>query len=176
MQEHIEYSVGSDDGKSITIKEVKTDFTGISFNIKFKYIGIVILLVVCCFFCGKYLKRVGVIDKISFDNSTHNKSFFCENGFVFKDSNTNVISREEILSLQDVEEFTFQRLLRMAINEIYARKGQIFNQGEVNDNYYRQYEWYNSTDKHEVEWAEFNEQEKENLRLLIMIEKEYGYR
>lgn len=61
-------------------------------------------------------------------------------------------------------------------NEIYARHGQLFNAGEVNDTHYQKYSWYRETNKHGVKWEEFNNFEKTNLRLLISIEEEYGYR
>ena len=64
----------------------------------------------------------------------------------------------------------------MSINEIYARHGQIFNAGEVNDAHYQKYIWYRETNKHVVEWDEFNDIEKTNLRFLILLEEEYGYR
>lgn len=69
-----------------------------------------------------------------------------------------------------------QTVLRMSINEIYARHGQLFNVGEVNDIHYQKYNWYRETNKHVVEWDEFNDIEKTNLRFLISIEEEYGYR
>ena len=40
----------------------------------------------------------------------------------------------------------------------------------------RKYNWYRETNKHVVEWDEFNDIEKANLRFLISIEEEYGYR
>lgn len=188
MQKHTNYFVGSDDGKSISFKEEKNAFIGPTCTIKFKHIGIIISLIICCLFCNKQLKTPSVTDKISFGDgkigneskvnkdSSYSDTFFSEDGFVFKDSNTKEISYEEIMALQNVDGPTFQRLIRMGINEIYSRRGQIFNAGGINDNYYRQYEWYNNTYKHMVKWEEFNEQEKANLRLLILIEEEYGYR
>lgn len=97
-------------------------------------------------------------------------------GFVFAKSSREVLSEEMVLALREDETVGFQRLLRMSINEIYARHGQIFNAGEVNDAHYQKYIWYRETNKHVVEWDEFNDIEKTNLRFLILLEEEYGYR
>lgn len=99
-----------------------------------------------------------------------------EDGFVFAKSSSEVLSEEMVLALREDETVGFQRLLKMSINEIYARHGQLFNAGEVNDTHYQKYSWYRETNKHGVKWEEFNNFEKTNLRLLISIEEEYGYR
>lgn len=99
-----------------------------------------------------------------------------EDGFVFAKSSSEVLSEEIVLALREDETVGFQRLLKMSINEIYARHGQLFNAGEVNDTHYQKYSWYRETNKHGVKWEEFNNFEKTNLRLLISIEEEYGYR
>lgn len=177
------YSIGSEDGKSISFREEETAFIGPTITIKFKYI-IVILLIIFFTFNSENLKISDTIGTIINKFSTiisdiyyHSELPVSKDGFVFEDSSVRILTKEEILDLQNTKRSTFQRLLRMSINEMYARKGQIFNTKEVNDNYYGQYDWYRDiTNKHIVKWNEFNEQEKANLRLLISIEEYYGYR
>lgn len=189
MQGYTNHSIGSDDGKSISFKDEKVTFIGPTFSIKFWHIGIAIIFAISILLGSKYLNMSNTGDELQNVITTTNKSStitpestsydsetpFSKNGFVFEDSSTRILTREEILTLQNVEGITFQRLLRMSINEIYARKGQVFQAGEINDSYYQQFEWYTNTSKHTVKWEEFSEQEKANLRLLILIEREYGY-
>ena len=187
MQKHINYSVGSNDGKSISFKKEDTIFIGQTFTLKFWHISIIVAIIIFIILVCKYLDiSRGIMTSFTTttnesitivpeDNTSYSKQVFTD-GFVFKDSNTRILTREEVLAFQNTEGPTFPRILRMAINEIYARKGQVFRTGGINDNYYQQYEWYVETSKHTVEWNEFNEQEKANLRLLISIEEEYNYR
>lgn len=177
------YSIGSEDGKSISFKKEETAFIGPTITVKFKYI-IIVLLMIFFIFGNEHLKISDTIDTIIDKFSTIISDIYSyselpvsKDGFVFEDSSVRIITKEEILDLQNTKTSTFQRLLRMSINEIYARKGQIFHTKEVNDNYYGQYDWYRDIpNKHIVKWNEFNEQEKANLRLLISIEEYYGYR
>lgn len=60
----------------------------------------------------------------------------------------------------------FRKILRSAINEIYARHGYIFGKNTENEKYYQKFQWYKDTQKHSVCWDEFNDTEKKNLRLL----------
>lgn len=187
MQTYTNYSVGSDDGKGISFKREKIDFIGPTFTIKFWHIGIIAVFIICFIFSNIYLNipsRIKTLFTVVANESSptvpetqasYSEPVFAD-GFVFKYSNTRTLTREEVLAFQNAKNPTFQRILRMAINEIYARKGQAFRIGEINDNYYQQYEWYVKTAKHAVDWSEFNEYEKENLRLLISIEEEYGFR
>ena len=174
------YSVGSEDGKSISFQKEEGAFVGFDVTIKFKH---VIAVIICA---------VLIIGGTSYYSSVHSEQngaevqdtvprnevqpHIDEDGFVFAKSSSEVLSEEMVLALSNDETVGFQRLLRMSINEIYARHGQMFNAGEVNDIHYQKYNWYRETNKHVVEWDEFNDIEKANLRFLISIEEEYGYR
>lgn len=174
------YFVGCEDGKSIFFSKEENGFVSVDITIKSKYVFAVIVCIVTI---------VGGVRHNSTTCPEHNsaeiedavaqnqvKSPIDDEGFVFERSSGEVLSKEMVLALKADETIGFQRLLRMAINEIYARHGQLFNAGEVNDMYYQKYEWYEETDKHLVEWDEFNDIEKTNLRLLLSVEEEYGYR
>lgn len=189
MSQRVYYSIGSIDGESISFRKEEISSITPAFTFKFRYIGIVIALSIIFLFVGKYYnisKRAVNPQSINSSNEytftmqksmdSYNKTHINTDGFVFGYSSTKAINREEVMALQNVKGTTFQRLLRMSINEIYAKKGQIFQARDINDNYYQQFEWYHRTHKHIVEWDEFNEWEKQNLELLISIEKEYGYR
>lgn len=174
------YSVGSEDGRSISFQKEEDDFVGLDITIKFKYviaviIGVAVIIGGTSCYSSVYLEQD--VDEVQ-DTYTQNKvqSSIDEEGFVFAKSNSEVISEEMVFALSDDGAVGFQRLLRMSINEIYARHGQRFNVGDVNDIYYQKYSWYRKTNKHIVEWDEFNDIEKTNLRFLISIEEEYGYR
>lgn len=170
------YFVRSEDGRSISFQKEEAAFVGLNFTIKFKYvIAVIICVVAITGGTSVYLEQN--VDRVQ-DTVTQNEvqSPIDDEGFVFAKSSSEVLSEEMVLALSDDETVGFQRLLRMAINEIYARRGQMFNFGEINDIHYQKYSWYKKTNKHTVEWDEFNDIEKTNLRFLISIEEEYGYR
>lgn len=173
------YSIGSDDGKSISFQKEEGTFVGLDVTIKFKYVIAVIICAVLIlggtsYYCSVHSELSGAEVQ---DATTRNEvQSPIDDGFVFAKSSSEVLSEEMVLALREDETVGFQRLLRMSINEIYARHGQMFNAEEVNDIYYQKYSWYKETNKHVVEWEEFNDIEKTNLRLLISIEEEYGYR
>ena len=174
------YSVGSEDGRSISFQKEEGTFVGLDVTIKFKYVIVAIICVAAIMGGISYYSRVypeqnvaKVQDKV---NQNEVQTPIDDEGFVFAKSSSEMLSEEMVLDLSDDGTVGFQRLLRMSINEIYARHGQLFNAGEVNDIHYQKYNWYRETDKHVVEWDEFNDIEKTNLRLLISIEEKYGYR
>lgn len=174
------YSVGSEDGKSISFQKEEGTFVGFDVTIKFKYVIAVIICVVAIMGGTSYHssgypeQNEDVVKDIVIQNEVWPP--IDDEGFVFAKSSSEVLSEEVVLALSDDGSVGFQRLLRMAINEIYARHGQMFNAGEVNDIHYQKYGWYRETNKHVVDWDEFNDIEKTNLRFLISIEEEYGYR
>ena len=63
-----------------------------------------------------------------------------------------------------------KRILRRAINEIYARKGYDFT--ETTDTLFNNSEWYKEIPKHKIADEDFNEYEKHNIDLLAVIEAE----
>ena len=174
------YSVGSEDGKSISFQKEEGAFVGLDVTIKFKYVIVVIICAVAIMGGTSYYSSVYPEQKVTDvqDTVTQNEmqSPVDDEGVVFAKSSSEMLSEEMVLALSDDRTVGFQRLLRMSINEIYARHGQLFNDGEVNDIHYQKYNWYRETNKHVVEWDEFNDIEKANLRFLISIEEEYGYR
>lgn len=174
------YSVGSEDGRSISFQKEEGAFVGLDVTIKFKYVIVVIICAVAIMGGTSYYSSVYPEQKVAEvqDTVTQNEmqSPVNDEGFVFAKSSSEVLSEEMVLALSDDRTVGFQRLLRMSINEIYARHGQMFNDGEVNDIHYQKYNWCRETNKHVVEWDEFNDIEKANLRFLISIEEEYGYR
>ena len=168
------------DGKSISFQKEEGAFVGLDVTIKFKYVIVVIICAVAIMGGTSYYSSVYPEQKVTDvqDTVTQNEmqSPVDDEGFVFAKSSSEMLSEEMVLALSNDETVGFQRLLRMSINEIYARHGQMFNAGEVNDIHYQKYNWYRETNKHVVEWDEFNDIEKANLRFLISIEEEYGYR
>lgn len=168
------------DGKSISFQKEEGAFVGLDVTIKFKYVIVVIICAVAIMGGTSYYSSVYPEQKVTDvqDTVTQNEmqSPVDDEGFVFAKSSSEMLSEEMVLALSDDRTVGFQRLLRMSINEIYARHGQMFNAGEVNDIHYQKYNWYRETNKHVVEWDEFNDIEKANLRFLISIEEEYGYR
>ena len=168
------------DGKSISFQKEEGAFVGHEVTIKFKYVIVVIICAVAIMGGTSYYSSVYPEQKVTDvqDTVTQNEmqSPVDDEGFVFAKSSSEMLSEEMVLALSDDRTVGFQRLLRMSINEIYARHGQLFNDGEVNDIHYQKYNWYRETNKHVVEWDEFNDIEKANLRFLISIEEEYGYR
>lgn len=168
------------DGKSISFQKEEGAFGGLDVTIKFKYVIVVIICAVAIMGGTSYYSSVYPEQKVTDvqDTVTQNEmqSPVDDEGFVFAKSSSEMLSEEMVLALSDDRTVGFQRLLRMSINEIYARHGQLFNDGEVNDIHYQKYNWYRETNKHVVEWDEFNDIEKANLRFLISIEEEYGYR
>lgn len=185
MHKSVEYSVGSDDGCSIRFQKEEADFSGTVVTLKFRHIFLVGTMIAGITFAWKFQGSNTqveenyppiVVETIP-EHVTNEKSpLISDQGFIFEDSDIRIITREEVLALQDEESYSFKKLLRMSVNEIYARHGQVFRSGEFYDQHYRQYDWYNVTQKHIVEWKEFNETEKSSLRTLLEVEKEYGYR
>lgn len=183
------YYAGSDDGKSIAFRKDDESFSGVNFSIKYSHIIIVLILSAAAVGAHHYsdnytVERPAAIQAEMVQDTQDEKVFeepleayypIDENGFVFSMSDQMLLSEEDVLELATDEYVGFQRLLRMSVNEIYARHGHIFIEGGINDTHYRQYDWYNATYKHKVEWEEFNDIEKANLRLLLSIEEYYGY-
>lgn len=96
-------------------------------------------------------------------------------GMVFPDSDSRYLSREEIEALKDRSDYSYQQLLRYAVNEIYARHGYKFDEDGQYWPYYNQYSWYSEQDKKIVSEEELNEYERSNVSLLSAIEKENGF-
>lgn len=83
-----------------------------------------------------------------------------DDGFIFPNSDTELIEQWEVERLSDQE-------LTYAINELYARHGYIFRSAELRG-YYEQFGWYTGTvpaDEFSVEV--FNQIEQQNWGLLV---------
>ena len=166
------YFVGSED-KKIIFKAEDSEFYGINVTIKTRYIIIVLLLTISAVI-GRYCIHAKEIQEVI---NTYTNSFPMDrNGFIFCDSSERVLSEAEVLKFKDNQKMEFRKILRSAINEIYARHGYIFGKNTENEKHYQKFQWYKDTQKHSVCWDEFNDTEKKNLRLLISIEIRYGYR
>lgn len=92
-----------------------------------------------------------------------------QEGFIFADSDRRLLSEEEVEALSQEE-------MRIARNELYARKGRRF-QSEDLQNYFDSQEWYNGT----IEPGDFvesnlNAYETYNRDLILRIEQAKGYR
>lgn len=93
-------------------------------------------------------------------------------GFVFPDSDTALLTDEEIS-----EKVTDADTCRRAVNEIYARHGYEFTQQE-NIDFFNQYDWYRDMDKEsdmEKVSAQFSKTEKENVDKLLEYEDAHGW-
>lgn len=181
------YYVGSEDGRSINFQKEEEVFRGSNITIKSWHICVIVAISGMVIGGGKYINtidarwpsgtgRIATVNTSGMADDAKEYALIDENGFVFGDSSKQILSEAEVYALLDNDTPDFQRLVRMSINEIYARHGQAFESGGENDVYYQGYSWYGETNKHIVGWEEFNEAEKTNLRLLISIEEEYGYR
>ncbi|MCF0145842.1 MAG: YARHG domain-containing protein [Eubacterium sp.] len=83
-------------------------------------------------------------------------------GLVFPDSSSRTLSYGEVSNLSDTA-------LQMAINEIYARHGYIFQSDDIL-RYYQNYSWYVPTNSNmESVYNSFNSIEKANADLLMSV-------
>lgn len=87
-------------------------------------------------------------------------------GFIFPDSDQRYLTREELEEKSDED-------LARARNELYARRGRIFN-GEKWGTYFGSMDWYEPTIPAESfdDSSVFNEYEKANRDLIVTIENE----
>lgn len=97
-------------------------------------------------------------------------------GFVFGESNQRVLTKDEIMDLENRTDYDMKTLLNLAINEIYARNGQKFKEGELFSEHFNNYEWYKKLEKKRVTFNDFNEFEWENVNQLVDISKKLGFR
>lgn len=161
------------DGRSIFFKQNK-EFFNIHFEINLKHI--VIILLSLSILTKKYYLPIETTTKAIITNVIPS-SPLDNNGFIFCESSKRILSTEEIFKLKNNKSTNFKEILRFSINEIYARHGYKFKKGGKFDVHYSNFEWYLSIKKRNIiYWNEFNAIERENLKELILIEKQYGYR
>lgn len=87
-------------------------------------------------------------------------------GYLLPDSNSVNLTTGDINRLSDDE-------MRLAIYEIFARHGKIFQDQAVND-YFLGFDWYQPSSNYDE--SSLNAYEKYNLNLLIEYQKAKGYR
>jgi len=121
-------------------------------------------------------------DTIS-DDLTENLSFtdrsspavesFEETGQLFPDSGERALTEEDVSALKGCVSSSFQYriLIRLAINEIYARKGLHFSESGPFWSFYSSYAWYRDSVRDGVGDNDLSEQEKDNVSLLTRMEK-----
>ena len=94
-----------------------------------------------------------------------------ENGMIFPDSSSVIISDEKIQELQtkyDVKIYAV--LIRMGVNELYAKYGYVFTVSPWNT-YYDQQNWYKPNPQSNIDFSSFNETEVTNLYKLLQTEE-----
>ena len=92
------------------------------------------------------------------------------NDFMFENSNATYLSKSDLESLSEYE-------LEIALNEIYARRGRIFNDQGLSE-YFNSQKWYTPTyspDEFNSN-VTLNDYEEANIKLIVDIQKEKGYR
>lgn len=105
------------------------------------------------------------------EESTNTESVFNENGFIFSNSDTMLITKEQIQNLQYINaEYDFEILLHFCINEIYARHGYEFITDGIYYKHFNQYGWYTQLPKQQVPYSAFSDIEKQNIELLVDIQ------
>ena len=128
--------VGSEE-KKIIFKTEDSKFHGINVTIKTRYIIIVLLLAISVI-VGRYcinIKEIKEVINIGTDSYPIDR-----NGFIFCDSSERVLSEAEILKLKNNQKIEFRKILRSAINEIYARHGHIFGKNTENGKHFQKFQ------------------------------------
>lgn len=173
------------DDSTIEIATYEMERIGTSFTISFGKILVIILIVIFCsltFFLATH-NNATETDKTYLEdyNTVFDKDgvIFSPEGFVFPESSTQYITSNDLDNLvviSNESDYTYQELLRFAVNEIYARHGYQFAPGGRFDAFYSQYQWYVESIKADVTWDMFNDYECHNLNLIINEEERNGYR
>lgn len=90
-----------------------------------------------------------------------------DNNFIFWDSDRRYITEAELDQLTEAE-------IRIARNEIYARRGYIFTFPDMIE-HFSNCQWYTGTEASmEAVANQFNEFEKENIQTLVNYESKHG--
>lgn len=102
---------------------------------------------------------------------------YMKTGYLFEKSGSEKLNREAVAArfLKEYRLAGAQKTaaeIRLAINEIYARKGQDFQDKEIRE-YFAGKKWYKPLSGKAVKEEELNEIEQYNIRLLVGLEKEY---
>lgn len=184
------YYAGTKDGKSLSVCRVDESFQGTSIIIRFRTLVIFLALLLSAIIVFHFIRgsilNIGNTEEKNIANNTITvtvkneeknavtpvQTAVNEKRIVFPESSSSLLSEKDIATLKVSK--NFQKNLRSAINELYARHNLNFETDSIRK-YYEQFDWYIPA-KDEVPWEDFNEIEQENLTLLISIEEDYGYR
>lgn len=110
----------------------------------------------------KVLLMASVLSVSPVVTAESNVVYAAENEYVLPDSDSRAYTYDELSSLSNDE-------LRLAINEIYARHGRIFDAADL-QNYFNSKSWYNGTvSADDFSESVFNTYEKSNVDLLSSI-------
>lgn len=110
----------------------------------------------------KVLLMASVLSVSPVVTAESNVVYAAENEYILPDSDSRAYTYDELSSLSNDE-------LRLAINEIYARHGRIFDAADL-QNYFNSKSWYNGTvSADDFSESVFNTYEKSNVDLLSSI-------
>lgn len=88
--------------------------------------------------------------------------------YIFPDSNSEYLAKSDLKGLS-------QSKVRLALNEIYARRGATFETSS-NKKYFESKSWYKATCTKAEAQKKFNKYEKTNVDLIVEYEKSKGWR
>lgn len=89
-------------------------------------------------------------------------------GYIFSDSNSEYLATSDLKGMS-------QSKVRLALNEIYARRGAKFDNAS-NKKYFESKSWYKGTCSKAEAQKKFNKYEKKNVDLIVEYEKSKGWR
>jgi hypothetical protein len=102
---------------------------------------------------------------------------YSKTGYLFEKSGSEKLDKIEVSS-RFLKEYRLAgaektaREIRLAVNEIYARKGQDFKDDNIRE-YFESKKWYKPSPGKTVEEKELNEAEAYNVSILQELKKEY---
>ncbi|WP_035764964.1 YARHG domain-containing protein [Butyrivibrio sp. NC2002] len=117
--------------------------------------GLLFVIIILCLIgmCGKRTTQKN-------EQQTEKITVSTESEFIFEDSDKRFLTDDEVKNLSKDE-------IRIAINEIYARRGRAYETPELKE-YFSSKSWYNPQySKSEFSEEVFNEYEKANIKLLV---------
>lgn len=102
---------------------------------------------------------------------------YCKTGYLLEKSNSEKLNRQTV-STRFLKEFRLAgaektvREIRLAINEIYARKGHDFADEQIRE-YFAGKKWYKPVSGKKVKDSDLTDIEDYNIAILLNLEKEY---
>ncbi len=184
------YYLTSRDANSMTVGTTGQTFTGTRVHIPFKPIFVIVGLILLF----KGVQVNGFFDRVTItferkgdetvEASVQDHSIpevvvssvqSVDSTLVIGDSDRRYLTRDEIIEVC-ANSPDFRACMRRLINDIYARRGQFFEAGGVNDVYYSSFDWYAGMEKRDLDWEDFNPYESANITLLVDLEREFKFR